>query len=174
MSNFFDGALHDLAQGIIDACTHCGKCIEICPAKTPGRVTAPAQEVVSGVIDILRTGDGPEASRLWASTCKLTGDCIKACEYGVNPRFMLTMARFAMAKPSAEPRDQRREDLETPLKLSLEVTAQSRMELLAILHLLRTFGLVRQNSIDVPSEQGIDGQSIVVEQHQDHADQREA
>jgi Fe-S oxidoreductase len=168
MSNFFDDEMHDLAQEVIDACTRCGKCIEICPAKTLGGVMVPAQEVVSGVIDILRTGDGPEASRLWASTCKRTGDCINACEYGVNPRFMLKMARFAMAEASAERRDQSRGDSETTLKLSLEVTVQSRMELLALLQLLRTFGIVRQNSIDVPFD---DSESIAVEQHEHHADQ---
>lgn len=129
MSNFFDDALSDRAQEIIDACTRCGKCVEVCPVKTPAGVMAPAQEVVSGVIDILRTGDGPEASRRWASTCMLTGDCIEACDYGVNPRFMLTIARLAMAKANTEPREQRRRGVETFRKLSLEVTVQSRMQL---------------------------------------------
>jgi Fe-S oxidoreductase len=129
MSNFFDDALNDRVQEIIDACTRCGKCVEVCPVKTPAGVTAPAQEVVSGVIDILRTGDGPEPSRRWASTCMLTGDCIKACDYGVNPRFMLTMARLAMAKAHTAPREQRRQGVETFRKLSREVTVQSRMQL---------------------------------------------
>src|SRR5262249_10569559 len=97
--------------------------------KGPAGVTAAPREVVSGVIDILRDGDGPEASRRWASTCMLTGDCIEACDYGVNPRFMLTMARLAMAKASTEPREQRRRGVETFRKLNLEVTVQSRMQL---------------------------------------------
>lgn len=99
------------------------------PVKGPAGVTAPAPEVVSGVIDILRTGDGPEAARRWASTCMLTGDCIRACDYGVNPRFMLTIARLAMAKASTEPREQRRWGVETFRKLNHEVTVQSRMQL---------------------------------------------
>ncbi len=129
MSNFFEDALNGRIQEIVDACTRCGKCVEVCPVKTPAGVKAPAQEVVSGVIDILRTGDGPEASRRWASTCMLTGDCIKACDYGVNPRFMLAMARLAIAKKDTEPREQRRRGVETFRKLSLEVTVQSRMQL---------------------------------------------
>jgi len=129
MGNFFDDALQGRVQEIIDACTRCGKCVEVCPVKAPAGVTAPAQEVVSGVIDILRNGDGPEASRRWASTCMLTGDCIEACDYGVNPRFMLTMARLAMAKASAEPREQRRRGVETFRKLNREVTVQLRMQL---------------------------------------------
>jgi len=27
-----------------------------------------------------------------------SGECIKACDYGVNPRFLLTMARLAMLR----------------------------------------------------------------------------
>jgi len=129
MGNFFEDALQGRVQEIIDACTRCGKCVEVCPVKAPAGVAAPAQEVVSGVIDILRNGDGPAASRRWASTCMLTGDCIEACDYGVNPRFMLTMARLAIAKASAEPREQRRRGVETFRKLNREVTVQSRMQL---------------------------------------------
>jgi len=128
MSNFFEDALNGRIREIIDACTLCGKCVEVCPVKTPAGVTAPVREVVSGVIDILRNGDGPEWSRRWASTCMLTGDCIKACDYGVNPRFMLTLARLAMAKTSTEPREQRRRGVETFRKLNREVTVQSRMQ----------------------------------------------
>ena len=129
MSNFFEDALNGRVEEMIDACTRCGKCVEACPVKTPAGVTAAAQEVIAGVIDILRTGDGPAASRRWASTCMLTGDCIKACDYGVNPRFMLAMARLAMTKATTEPRDQRRQGVETFRKLNLEVTVQSRMQL---------------------------------------------
>ena len=43
--------------------------------------------VIAGVIDILRTGDGPDASRKWASACVLTGECIKV-DGGVNHAFL--------------------------------------------------------------------------------------
>ncbi len=56
----------------------------------PGRSEcAEPRAVIGGIIDILRTGDGPEASRNWANACVLSGECIKACDYGVNPRFLL-------------------------------------------------------------------------------------
>jgi heterodisulfide reductase subunit D len=129
MRNFFEDALSGRVQDITDACTRCGKCVEVCPVKTQAGVAAPAHEVVSGVIDILRTGNGPAASRRWASTCMLTGDCIKACDYGINPRFMLAMARLAMARASTDPHEQRRQGVETFRKLNLEVTVQSRMQL---------------------------------------------
>jgi heterodisulfide reductase subunit D len=129
MSNFFEDALNGRVEEMIDACTRCGKCVEACPVKTPAGVAAPAQEVITGVIDILRTGDGPAASRRWASICMLTGDCIKACDEGVNPRFLLAMARLAMTKAKIEPRERRRQGVEQFRKLSLDVTVQSRMQM---------------------------------------------
>jgi heterodisulfide reductase subunit D len=123
-----EDALNSRVAETIDACTRCGKCVEACPVTTPAGVAAPAVEVISGVIDILRTGDGPAASRRWASTCMQTGDCVKACNYGVNPRFMLTMARLAMAKAAAGPREQRRQGVEAFRKIHQEVTVQSRMQ----------------------------------------------
>jgi heterodisulfide reductase subunit D len=129
VSNFFEDALQGRVQEIMDACTRCGKCVEVCPVAAPAGVTASAREVATGVIHILRSGDGPAASRRWAKTCMLTGDCIAACDYGVNPRFMLTLARLAMTKAEIEPREQRRQGVETFRKLNRDVTVEARMQL---------------------------------------------
>jgi heterodisulfide reductase subunit D len=123
-----EDALNSRVGEMIDACTRCGKCVEVCPVTTPAGVTAPPVDVISGVIDILRTGDGPPASRHWASTCMQTGECVKACNYGVNPRFMLTMARLAMAKAATESRERRRLGMEAFRKVHQNVTVQSRMQ----------------------------------------------
>jgi Fe-S oxidoreductase len=128
MGNFFEDTLSGRVEEMIDACTRCGKCVEACPVKTPAGVAAPPQDIIVGVFDILRTGDGPAASRRWASTCMLTGDCIKACDEGVNPRFLLAMARLAMARASTEPREQRRQGVEQFRKLSRDVTIQSQLQ----------------------------------------------
>jgi heterodisulfide reductase subunit D len=128
MANYFENALSGRIDEMLDACTRCGKCVEACPVKTPAGVAAEPQAVINGVIDILHGGDGAADSRRWASTCMLTGDCIKACEEGVNPRFLLAMARLAMAKDKAEPRERRREGVEGFRKLNLDVTVQSRMQ----------------------------------------------
>src|SRR4249919_3603653 len=100
MAQSFEAALSARAAEMADACTRCGKCVEVCPVTGPGGVKAEPVEVISGIIDILRTGDGSEASRKWANACVLSGECIKACDYGVNPRFMLHMARVQMARRS--------------------------------------------------------------------------
>jgi len=59
----FETALDERVGDMLDACTRCGKCVEACPVRTPAGVAAPAQEVIIGVFDILRTSDGPAASR---------------------------------------------------------------------------------------------------------------
>ena len=108
----FETALGSRVDEMLDACTRCGKCVESCPSVTSaGIADASPTDIISGILDILRTGDGPEASRRWASACMRSGECIKACDYGVNPRFLLTMARVAMAKSQNELPERRRQGL---------------------------------------------------------------
>jgi heterodisulfide reductase subunit D len=129
MTDTFETALSARVAAMADACTRCGKCVEVCPVTGPGGVDAEPRAVIGGIIDILRTGDGPDASRKWASACVLTGECIKACDYGVNPRFLLGMARVAMARRNDEPSEQRRHGVEGFRKVAREVTHISQMQL---------------------------------------------
>jgi heterodisulfide reductase subunit D len=128
----FEAALDARAQAMADACTRCGKCVEVCPVTTPGGLTAqelanPAA-VIGGVVDIVRTGSGNDAARKWANACILSGECIKACDYGVNPRFLLHMARVKMAR-AAEPAAQRKNGVDGFRKVAREVTQLSRIQL---------------------------------------------
>ncbi len=126
----FDAALESRVEDILDACTQCGKCFEACPVSEPAGIAAAEPEaVVAGVLEILRSGQGPEVSRRWASSCMLSGDCIEACDYGVNPRFMLAMARVAMAKAGNESAVRRRRGIENFRGLSRDVAVLSRMQL---------------------------------------------
>jgi len=95
----FEAALDERVGEMLEACTRCGKCVEACPSVQPaGIVDAKPEDVIGGIIELLRTGDAPEASRQWAASCMLSGECISACDEGVNPRFLLAMARVAIAK----------------------------------------------------------------------------
>jgi heterodisulfide reductase subunit D len=129
MTETFESALSARVTAMADACTRCGKCVEVCPVTGPGGVDAEPPAVIAGIIDILRTGDGPDASRKWANACVLSGECIKACDYGVNPRFLLGMARVAMARRREEPGEQRRQGVEGFRKVAREVTHISQMQL---------------------------------------------
>lgn len=126
----FESALSGRVDLMLDACTRCGKCVEVCPSVRPaGIMDASPKDIISGVLDIVRTGQGHEASGKWATSCMLSGDCIKACDYGVNPRFLLAMARVAMAKAGNELRDLRRQGVEKFHDLSRDVTVLSRLQL---------------------------------------------
>jgi Fe-S oxidoreductase len=126
----FETALGSRVGLMVDACTRCGKCVEVCPSVKPAGIKdASPQDIISGVLDIVRTGQGSETSRKWAASCMLSGECIKACDYGVNPRFLLAMARVAMAKAENELRHMRRQGVEKFRDLSRDVTVLSRLQL---------------------------------------------
>jgi Fe-S oxidoreductase len=126
----FEEALGERVEDMLDACTRCGKCVDACPGVKPAGITgASSEDIISGVLDLVRGGDGPEASRKWAAACMLSGDCITACDDGVNPRFMLAMARLAMAKAERALPERRRLGVERYRDLSRDVTVLSRLQL---------------------------------------------
>jgi heterodisulfide reductase subunit D len=129
MSESFESALQDRVEVMLDACTRCGRCVEACPVTTPGGVTAEPKAVIEGVIDILRLGEGSESARAWASACVMSGDCVRACTYGVNPRFLLAVARTTLAKATNLPADLRKRGVSAFRTTSRDVTHLARLQL---------------------------------------------
>jgi heterodisulfide reductase subunit D len=129
MTETFAQALETRAQDVLDRCTSCGKCFEVCPMPAPaGLSSAHARDVVANVLDIIRGGRGsPEAER-WAQVCSGSGNCIPACPESVNPRFMLALARVAMQK-RATPDEQHVKGSEAFAKMGRGVRVLSRMQL---------------------------------------------
>lgn len=78
------------------ACTRCGKCVEACPMAEPaGLNPAQGRQIVGGILDLIAGGEGTADAERWAQVCTNSGKCISACAHGVNPRFMVNMARIA-------------------------------------------------------------------------------
>src|SRR6202023_1147535 len=126
----FETALGARVDEMVDACTRCGKCVEVCPSVTPAGIgDVSPSDVMGGILDILRGGEGPEASRQWAASCMLSGECIKACDEGVNPRFLLAMARVAMTKVEHELPARRRQGVEKYRDLGRDVAVLSQLQL---------------------------------------------
>ncbi|HUI12364.1 MAG TPA: (Fe-S)-binding protein [Xanthobacteraceae bacterium] len=133
MPETFESALQARVDGMIDACTRCGKCVEACPVTAAAGLEAAARnapvEVIGGVIDILRGAEGNAAARAWAAGCVRSGDCIEACDYGVNPRFLLSMARAAMARAANDPAALRKKGVEGFRHVARDVAAMSKIQL---------------------------------------------
>src|SRR5579859_4934509 len=174
----FEAALDARAQAMADACTRCGKCVEVCPIteaaglhidphlipppfrgrnEIAGNSSLPLEggwsgwgstsptankqspvDVIGGIIDIVRTGqvrpdqvrpdNGNDAARKWANACILSGECIKACDYGVNPRFLLAMARLERARKTKEPVARRKQGVDYIRKVGTEVSVLSQLQ----------------------------------------------
>lgn len=88
------------AGGIVDACTRCGACVEICPVVPhAGVADVPPATVVGGVLDVLREHGALEgAAAAWAHQCDGCGKCIPACPEGINPRTMVMLALSVSAE----------------------------------------------------------------------------
>ena len=126
----FETALGEHVEAMLDACTRCGKCVEVCPSVEPAGISdTRSEDIIGGILELVRTGNGPEASRKWAQSCMQSGACIKACDYGVNPRFLLSMARLGVAKSDNELAERRRQGVERYRDGSRGVTVLSRLQL---------------------------------------------
>jgi heterodisulfide reductase subunit D len=126
----FEAVLGERVEEMLDACTRCGRCVEVCPSVTPAGISdTKSEDVISGILELLRTGNGPEASRKWAQSCMLSGECIKACDYGVNPRFLLAMTRVGIAKSGNTLAERRRQGVERYRGVSREVAVLSQLQL---------------------------------------------
>jgi len=79
---------------IADACTRCGDCFRACPMVEPaGLAAADLEETTGAIVDLITGGEGNAEAIRWADVCSGSGNCIPACQHGINPRFMVQLAR---------------------------------------------------------------------------------
>ncbi|HEY4469888.1 MAG TPA: (Fe-S)-binding protein [Stellaceae bacterium] len=79
---------------IADACTRCGNCFRACPMVEPaGLAAADPEETTGAIVDLITGGRGNAEAIRWADVCSGSGNCIPACQHGINPRFMVQLAR---------------------------------------------------------------------------------
>ena len=125
----FEQALDRRVAEILERCTACGACVEVCPMPGPAGIDASEPRAVAGgVLQILRGEPEPAASARWASVCSGSGHCIDACQHGVNPRFMVSMAQLAMQR-RREDADRRRDAFARFTGMTTGVRVLSRMQL---------------------------------------------
>src|SRR5438270_4884799 len=114
---------------IAEACTRCGDCFRACPMVEPaGLATADASKTADAIVDLITGGEGNDEAARWAEVCSGSGNCIPACRHGINPRFMVQLARgFARRNSGTAPLPTRwREPFQT---MSRGVRVLSRLQL---------------------------------------------
>ena len=82
------------AQAITDACSRCGRCVEVCPVVPfNAAIDDEPTQIVGSVTGLLRDGTPMStAASTWTASCNGCGECIPACPESVNPRRMLSLA----------------------------------------------------------------------------------
>ena len=90
---------------IADACTRCGDCFLACPMTEPaGLAGADPGATAAGIVGLITGGDGNADAIRWGEVCSGSGNCIPACTHGINPRFMVQLARgFARRNADGPP-----------------------------------------------------------------------
>ncbi len=84
---------------------------------------------VTSAVKLLIAGEmGSAAAERWAQVCSGSGFCIPACPENVNPRFMLTLARLAIARRKG-PEESRNAGGAAFRKMSKSVRVLSRLQL---------------------------------------------
>jgi len=126
----FVASLDARAREIVDRCTRCGRCVEVCPTAGPAGVDrADPPAVVGQVLDLLRgAGDPTSAGARWAETCTGSGACRTACDDGVNPRLMLALTRLRLNGRRAV-EERRTQGQKAFLAMSRGVKVLSRLQL---------------------------------------------
>src|SRR3954452_21226613 len=81
-------------EAIAEACTRCGDCFRACPMTEPAGIgDADANATTGAIVDLLTGGEGNDEAIRWGEACSGSGYCIPACTHGINPRFMVQLAR---------------------------------------------------------------------------------
>lgn len=123
-------ALDTRAKAITDACTACGACFEACPMTEPAGIRgADSEAVTTGILGLLTDGETDNATSIrWAEICSGSGACSPACPEGINPRFMMSLARLALNR-QAPVEDQMRLGQKSYAGMTKSVRALSQIQL---------------------------------------------
>jgi Fe-S oxidoreductase len=101
--------IEHIGQFIADTlthCTRCGACFKACPMTgyAPGLPAADAQDVVAGVLGLLRQEAGNADALAWIEVCTQSGRCSAACPEGINAMKVMRVARMSALGSLGAPR----------------------------------------------------------------------
>ena len=138
---------------IADACTRCGDCFRACPMTEPGGIAdADPGATAAGIIDLITGGAGSDDAERWTEICSGSGNCIPACKHGINPRFMVQMARgFARRARPGAPLETRWRGVFQSMSRSVRVLSRLQMPPETLAPELANDTLLDQEPLDEPA-----------------------
>jgi ferredoxin len=98
--------LRSECERVASLCTACGKCVTACPmtAYAPEVQGADPEQIVRGVLKLLRGGTSSPQALSWVAVCTRSALCTDACgEEGVDPAFMMRLAKMRASGALGEP-----------------------------------------------------------------------
>jgi len=108
--------MHDAERGLVahirdnsahlaDACTACGECYRACPMvpRTAALEGAAPEQVMAGILDILRDGPGTAEAIAFAGACTRSGVCTPACPEKLDAAFLMRLASLRVRGALGDP-----------------------------------------------------------------------
>jgi len=62
MESAFEQALETRTRDVLENCTACGRCVEVCPMPGPAGISGQPQTIAAGILALLRGETYPDAS----------------------------------------------------------------------------------------------------------------
>ena len=79
---------------VLERCTACGTCVEVCPMWPHSAARdVPADEVTRGIVSLLRSDEPTAAATAFVNTCSGSALCRDVCPEGIDPTFMMRTAK---------------------------------------------------------------------------------
>ena len=79
---------------VLEKCTACGKCVEVCPMWPHSNARAtPAADVTQGIVSLLRSGEPTAAATAFVEACSGSALCRDVCPEGIDPFNMMRTAK---------------------------------------------------------------------------------
>lgn len=86
--------LRSRVDTILERCTACGKCVEVCPSSGFLQLEGDGPEAVAaGIIGLLRNGAPSAAATRFIDACSGSARCRDVCPEGIDPYDMMRLAK---------------------------------------------------------------------------------
>lgn len=84
---------------ILERCTSCGACIEICPMRAHSSIeNDDPKTIAAGIVGLLRGNEPTAAASVFVEACCGSAKCRDVCDEGIDPYDMMRLAKVDLAR----------------------------------------------------------------------------